>query len=166
MSMAEEEILTNVAYLKSGAAFRMLFDACMASDYDAGKLLSYDSTYLLYALRNIGYGSDYTFKVKCEECQKEFTHTIDVAEITFDELPEDTKEIYDIELPYSKYTVTMNLPRIKQDENVIKINENNTMQKQIKQINKEPKIGRNKTIITGVAGGLIAGAITILYITK
>lgn len=46
------------------------------------------------------------------------------------------------------------------------INENNTMQKQIKQINKELKRERNKTIITGVAGGLIAGAITILYITK
>ena len=36
----------------------------------------------------------------------------------------------------------------------------------IKQINKELKRERNKTIITGVAGGLIAGAITILYITK
>lgn len=46
------------------------------------------------------------------------------------------------------------------------INENNTMQKQIKQINKELKRERNKTIITGVAGGLITGAITILYITK
>ena len=46
------------------------------------------------------------------------------------------------------------------------INENNTMQQQIKQINKELKRERNKTIITGVAGGLIAGAITILYITK
>ena len=30
-------------------------------------------------------------------------------------------------------------------------NENNTMQKQIKQINKELKRERNKTIITGVA---------------
>jgi len=40
------------------------------------------------------------------------------------------------------------------------------MQKQIKQINKELKIERNKTIITGVAGGLITGAITILYTTK
>ena len=42
------------------------------------------------------------------------------------------------------------------------INENNTMQKQIKQINKELKRERNKTIITGVAVGLITGAITIL----
>lgn len=46
------------------------------------------------------------------------------------------------------------------------INEYNTMQQQIKQINKDLKRERNKTIITGVAGGLIAGAITILYITK
>lgn len=121
MSVAEEEILTNQAYTKSGTAIRMLFDSCMASDYDAGKLLSFDSTFLLYYLRKISYGSDYTFSIKCSECKKEYKYTLDISDVEFEELPEDAQDVYDITLPRSKYAVSMTLPRIIQDENEIKI---------------------------------------------
>ena len=121
MSVSDEEILTNSAYLKSGSAIRLLFESCMASDYEAGKLLSFDSTYLLYALRKISYGDDYNFKIKCPNCGKQFEYTLNVSEIPFEELPDDAKDIYDISLPVSKYSIEMTLPRLKQDENVIKI---------------------------------------------
>ena len=62
MSLADEEILTNKAYSKNGSTFRVLFDTCMASNYEAKKLLAFDSVYIMYILRKISYGDDYTLK--------------------------------------------------------------------------------------------------------
>lgn len=125
MSVADEEVLTNQAYLKNGTSVRILFESCMASDYEAGKLLSFDSTYLLYALRGISYGNDYTFSHKCSDCEKEFEQTIDISTVPWKELDDDAKEVYEIELPSSGYTVVMNVPRIKQDENSNRIKKQN-----------------------------------------
>lgn len=120
MSIAEEEILTNKAYSKNGSTFRILFDTCLASDYPASKLLSYDSIYLMYALRNISYGSDYEFKVKCEECDNSFDYNLNIEEIEFENLKEkvDTR---DIKLPISKFTITMHLMRLEDEEEIVKL---------------------------------------------
>ena len=125
MSVSEEETFTNPAYLKQGTAVRMVLDACMESDYEASRLLSFDATYLLYALRNISYGDDYTFKIQCPDCGKEYEHTVKISEVPFDELPEDAQEVYTIKLPLSKYTVRMNLSRLADDERAIRMKKNN-----------------------------------------
>lgn len=116
ISMTEEEVLTNQAYLKSNSAFRILFENCMASNYDASKLLSYDAYYLLYALRNISYGSDYKFDCKCADCGKEFKKEIDIEEVDWEEIPENVKDINEIKLPVSNYTVKIRLARLADEE--------------------------------------------------
>ena len=120
MGMAEEEILTNKAYANNSSTFRVLFDTCVESNYPAKKLLSYDGVYLMYALRQITYGDDYHFKIKCSECRKEFNYDMDVSEIDFEELKEKTDE-REIKLPVSKYTVTMRLLRLGDEEEISRL---------------------------------------------
>lgn len=116
MSLADEEILTNRAYLKSGSMFRVLFDTCMASNYDAKKLLQFDSLYIMYVLRQISYGDDYHFKVSCKECEEEFEWNLNISDIDWEEFPEDVVDTREISLPVSGYTVTMSLMRLGQEE--------------------------------------------------
>lgn len=116
LSLADEEILTNRAYLKNGSMFRILFNTCMASNYDAKKLLQFDSLYIMYILRQISYGDDYHFKATCAECGEEFDWDLNISDIEWAELPEDAVDIRDIVLPISHYTVTMQLLRLEAEE--------------------------------------------------
>lgn len=118
MTLAEEEILTTQKFLKTGVATRMIFDNCIASDIEAGDILTFDSTYLLYRLRQISYGDDYTIKLKCPNstCEKEFKETIKISDLSFEELPDDIEEPIVRTLPVSKYTVTLILPRVVHSE--------------------------------------------------
>lgn len=125
MSLSEEEILTNQAYVKSGRVFEILFDACMASTYKAENILNYDSMYLLYSLRKISYGDDYIFKEKCSDCDNVFENKLNISDVEWEELPEDAKEEYTIKLPISKYTVTLKMPRIKDENEVARMRNNN-----------------------------------------
>lgn len=115
-SIADEEIITNKTYLKNGTMFRVLFDTCMASNYDAKKLLQFDALYIMYVLRQISYGDDYNFSVKCEQCEEEFDWSMNISDIEWAELPEDTVDEREIELPISHYTVTMSLMRLGLEE--------------------------------------------------
>jgi DNA-directed RNA polymerase subunit RPC12/RpoP len=120
MGLAEEEILTNRAYLKNSSTFRVLYDTCVQSDYPAKKLLSYDALYLMYCLRQITYGESYNFKIKCDDCGKEFPYEMNISDIDFEELKEKSDE-REIELPVSKFTVTMRLLRLGDEEEVARL---------------------------------------------
>lgn len=115
MSLADEEIITNKAYLKNGTMFRTLFDSCVESDYDAREFLQYDVLFMMYALRNLSYGDEYKFNVTCD-CGKEFDYTMNVSDIDWQEIPDDVVDERVIKLPMSKYSIKMRLPRLKDDE--------------------------------------------------
>lgn len=125
MSVADEETLTNKAYLKNNSMLRVLFETCMASDYDARKLLSFDSMYIMYLLRSISYGNVYDFTVSCKDCGKKFDFSLDINDIEWAELPDDEPDEREIVLPVSKYVVTMPLPRIGMDETIERIRKQN-----------------------------------------
>ena len=116
MSLSEEEILTNKAYIKNNSLFRVLFDACMDSNYPANKILSFDSLYIMYVLRQISYGDDYHFDFKCDDCEHEFPVEINMSEIDWKEFEDEPKEEYEIKLPVSKFTVTMLPMRLGMEE--------------------------------------------------
>lgn len=120
MTVKEEEILSTQRFLKKGVATRMVFENCIASNIDAKDLLSYDSTYLLFALRQMSYGDEYTFSKKCsnDSCGKEFKHTIKISELEFNELPEDLEEPIELTLPKTKYNVSIILPRVFHTEQI------------------------------------------------
>lgn len=114
LTLAEEEILTTTKFLKTGVATRMIFDNCIASNIDASDLLTFDSTYLLYRLRQISYGDDYIINLKCpsSSCEREFKETIKISELKFEELKDDVEEPIVVKLPMSNYTVTLVYPRV------------------------------------------------------
>lgn len=116
MSVAEEELMSNQTYIKNGSMFRRVFDSVITNDFEAKKLIAYDSLYLMYALRNVSYGDDYTIELKCPECDKTFTHTFNISEVPFDEIEDDVEEKRVIKLPVSKYTVSMRISRLQDDE--------------------------------------------------
>ncbi|MDR0675541.1 MAG: hypothetical protein LBF97_00670 [Elusimicrobiota bacterium] len=125
MSFAEEEIMTNPANLKSGTAILKLFESCIESDYPAENILSFDSTYLLYALRKESYGDDYEFEIECPECGKKMTQSIKISELSFAEMPEDVDDPQVLKLPKSGYTVIMVLPRLYHAEQLYRTFKNN-----------------------------------------
>lgn len=116
MSLADEEILTNKNYIKNGSMFRILFDTCMASDYEAKKILQFDALYIMYVLRQISYGEDYHFKVTCKDCGEEFEWDLNISDIDWEEMKPEQQDIMEMKLPVSNYTVTMCLPRLMHEE--------------------------------------------------
>lgn len=80
-------------------------------------LLSSDRLYLLFIVRMLSYGKTYTFKIKCDECDFRFSHTIKLMEgldITY--MEEGVEEPFEVDL--SNKTVGFRLLRGK-DEKMI-----------------------------------------------
>ena len=123
MTMEQEEILSTPKFLKAGVATRMVLGECIVSNIKAEDLLLFDSNFLLYYLRSISYGDEYSFDVQCENqmCGKTFEHTVNISKLSFEEIPEDFVEPIEVKLPSNKYTVKTVLPRMKHTE-IIKKN--------------------------------------------
>lgn len=109
MSLADEEIISNQSYIKNGSVFRRLLDSCITSNIQAKELVPYDTYYLLYALRRITYGEDYKFEITCPNCGKKYEYSLNVSDMSFEELkPEDNVQpIITLKLPVSKFTITI-----------------------------------------------------------
>jgi hypothetical protein len=120
MTLKEEEILSTQKFIKTGSSLRMVLQSCIASDIDAKDILVFDNNYLLFRLRQISYGDEYTFKIKCNNdyCGKEFEHTIKISELKFNTLPDDVVEPIEVKLPRSKYTVKLIYPRLVHSEEI------------------------------------------------
>lgn len=120
MTAREEEVLSTQKFIKDGSATRRVLDRCISSDIDAKDILVYDSNYLLFFLRQISYGDEYEFELKCQNsmCGRKFDHNLKISELNFEELP-DIEEPIEVKLPRSKYTVSMVLPRLYHTENII-----------------------------------------------
>jgi len=118
MTVREEEILTTSKFLKTGSATRMVIQNCIAGDADANDILLFDSNYILFKLRQMSYGDDYSFKIKCDNsaCEREFEHKIAISKLAFEELEEEMEEPIVIKLPVSKYTVKAIYPRLMHSE--------------------------------------------------
>lgn len=125
MTLKDEEILSNKSYIKNGTVFTKLINSCMLNNFDARKLVSYDVYYIIYALREITYGQDYEFKIKCDECKKEFKHKMRINDVEFDELDENVEPIKTIKLPVSKYTVTIRYASLGDEEEAGRMSVNN-----------------------------------------
>lgn len=126
MTAREEEILSTHRFIKDGTATRRVLERCIASDIEAKDILLFDSNFLLFYLRQISYGDEYTFELQCQNtiCEKKFDHTVKISELEFEELSDDVEEPIKIELPKSKYTVYTILPRLYHSEEISYRNNN------------------------------------------
>lgn len=118
MTGEEEQILSTPRYVKRGTAINMIFQRCLKENIKTDNLLTLDRTYMLIWLRGVSYGHEYEVDIKCPECDKKFSHTINLNELMVNYCPDDfTPPLTDI-LPKSEYNFIWHLPR-GMDENKV-----------------------------------------------
>jgi hypothetical protein len=104
MTAREEDILTNLNYVKQGIVIDKLLQSLLVTEFDYSDLLIGDKNAIMVAARVLGYGKDYPFTYEGEEV------IVDLAELLPVELDESLiiKGVneFEYELPYSKNKIT------------------------------------------------------------
>jgi hypothetical protein len=113
MSARDEDILTNINFIKQGTAIDKLLKSLVVSPVDIDELVTGDKNAILFAARILGYGKDYSFKFRNESTGKDEEYTLDLT--TLDEKPLDEKLFspgkneFTFQLPKSGNVVTFKL---------------------------------------------------------
>ena len=113
MTAREEDILTNVNYIKSGTVLDKLIQSLLVDKLNYDDLLIGDKNAVLIAARILGYGAEYEIsKTHPQTGQKEKV-SIDLTSLNDKELESslvsEGKNEFELELPASKRTVTFKL---------------------------------------------------------
>ena len=112
MSAREEDILTNMNFIRQGVVIDKLLQSMIVSEIDYNELLIGDKNALLIASRILGYGKDYDFEIMDDYGQKIRT-SVDLT--SFNSKPVDEslfskgKNEFALNLPISKVTITFKL---------------------------------------------------------
>ena len=83
----------------------LLIDKCV-SDINPSRVLLIDKIYLLFKLRELSFGSVYSFRVSCPSCRTQQQLNVDINQMPVMSV-EDNSEIVEIELPMCKKTVSV-----------------------------------------------------------
>jgi hypothetical protein len=147
MTAREEDILTNLSYIKQGIAIDKLLQSLCVTKFDFNDLLIGDKNAIMIASRVLGYGKDYSFNYNGEEIE------VDLSQLSTVEPDENliTKGInsFEFTFPHSGTKITFKLLTSK-DEKAI-----DAELKNLKKINKNVSSDvstRLKYIITSVEG--------------
>jgi hypothetical protein len=107
MTAKEEDILTNLNYIKQGIVIDKLLQSLIVTPFDYDDLLVGDKNALMISARVLGYGKEYPFTHNGQEIVVDLTQ---LPEIVLDE-NEVTKGVneFDYELPFSKNKITFKL---------------------------------------------------------
>jgi hypothetical protein len=89
MTGKEEEVLATSRFVKKGQAMNMIFNNCISEEIRPERWLTEDRTYVLIYLRGISYTPSYDVEVKCPECGKRFSTTINLNDLYVDSCPDD-----------------------------------------------------------------------------
>ena len=107
MTAKEEDILTNMSYIKQGVVIDKLLKSLLVTQFPYDDLLIGDKNAIMVAARVLGYGKDYPFTYNGEEI------VVDLAELPINELDENLVNNgvneFEFELPYSKNKVTLGI---------------------------------------------------------
>jgi hypothetical protein len=68
MTAKEEDILTNKSYIEKGTVIDKLLQSLLVTQFDYSDLLLVDKNAIMIAARVLGYGKDYEFMYKGEQC--------------------------------------------------------------------------------------------------
>lgn len=102
MTGEEEQILATPRFVRKGQAINMIFEKCLRDNIRAENLLTTDRTYLLIYLRGISYGTNYDVEIKCPECEKKFSTSVDLSSLFVEPCPDDYGPALQDVLPASK----------------------------------------------------------------
>jgi hypothetical protein len=113
MSAKDEDILTNINFIKQGTAVDKLLKSLIVSPIDIDDLITGDKNAILFAARILGYGKDYDIKFRNESTGKDENYTVDLTTLKEKELNETLfekgKNEFNFILPQSKVTITFKL---------------------------------------------------------
>jgi len=113
MSAKDEDILTNINFIKQGTAIDKLLRSLIVSPIDIDDLITGDKNAILFAARILGYGKDYPIKFRNESLGKDEDYTVDLTQLKEKELDETLfekgKNEFKFTLPKSGNVVTFKL---------------------------------------------------------
>lgn len=154
MTAKEEDILTNINYVKNNTVLDKLLQSLIVSKINFDDLLLVDKNALLIAARILGYGKDYTFDYVNPVSQVAEKITVDLTKLQekfLDEslLKEKGVNEFDYTLPTTKVAITFKLITQKDEKEVTRELEG------LKRVNPQGSYeitSRLKKIITSVNG--------------
>jgi hypothetical protein len=106
MSAKEEDILTNVNFLKNGTVIDKLLQSMIVTSIDYDDLLICDKNALLVAARILGYGKDYEFEYDGQKINFDLSS---VDPLPLNENIKPGRNEFDFHLPKANVTVTFKL---------------------------------------------------------
>jgi hypothetical protein len=113
MSAKDEDILTNINFIRQGTAIDKLLKSLVVSPIDLDDLVVGDKNAILFAARILGYGKDYTFRFRNTLTGKDDEYTIDLTSLSEKEINESLfekgKNEFKFTLPKSGNVITFKL---------------------------------------------------------
>jgi hypothetical protein len=88
MSAKDEDILTNINFIKQGTAIDKLLKSLIVTPIDIDDMVLGDKNAILFAARILGYGKDYSFKFRNESTGKDEEYTVDLTQLKEKEIDE------------------------------------------------------------------------------
>ena len=118
MTGEEEQILATPRFVRKGQAINMIFQKCIREKYNVDQLLTVDRTYLLIYLRGISYSPEYEVEIKCPECEKKFSTSIDLNSLYVEDCPDNFgPDLQDV-LPNSKLPFSYRLSNGRDEQEI------------------------------------------------
>tara|TARA_R110000744_G_scaffold253782_2_gene369493 strand:- start:148 stop:1074 length:927 start_codon:yes stop_codon:yes gene_type:complete len=117
-TFAQERKLRSIKTANQGTKIiNSLIEECVEGlDYDAMTLE--DKNYILFKLREISYGNDYTITAECGDCGMSNKLTVEISEVPVKYTEDGYQEPFTVTLPDSKQDVRFITPRCK-DEHLL-----------------------------------------------
>ena len=113
MTAKEEDLLTSQNLIKKGVVIDKLINSLIVTPgVSSEDLFIGDKNSVMVACRILAYGGEYPCEVTNPDTGETFTHTFDLTDCKFKELPDGidySKNEFEMELPISKVTITYRL---------------------------------------------------------
>lgn len=106
MMVSDQKFLSG-SNQSAGSAINQLIQRTITSPegFDVSKLTVADTLYLLFKLRVLSYGKDYTFRTRCPECGKKIDVSLDLSELPVEILEPGFEDNLIVKLPNRQDTV-------------------------------------------------------------
>ena len=122
MTAKEEDILTSQNLIKKGVVIDKLLDSLIVTKgVTVDDLLIGDKNAVMVASRILAYGPEYTVEIENKYTGEKFSHTFDLTDCAFKELPEDvdySQSDFKVKLPSSKINIKFRLLTGKEEKNI------------------------------------------------
>lgn len=106
MMVSDQKALSGSNQSTGSAIHQVLQNTITAPEsFDVSKLTPADTLYLLFKLRILSYGDEYSFKTRCPECGKRIEVTVDLSSLPVYQLEENFEESLVVTLPHRGDTV-------------------------------------------------------------